>query len=196
MKEFSSLEIDVSMMSDMSTKSKKQGNSEDKKEIFFITTFHYLIWDDNLSYFTSNNSQVGIISEEYRENSDINKNYIYRIFNVKFNKKRDNYLYLLYNDGDLLNLELKELYFKDKKCFAFADLIIEDKNFLRLKNYLLQKIGNNNNITKDNYYLKVDNEQKLKFYKNYIDDVFNRNEGEKNKYYEYLAHDFISTIKK
>ena len=196
MKEFSSLEIDVSMMSDMSTKSKKQGNSEDKKEIFFITTFHYLIWDDNLSYFTSNNSQVGIISEEYRENSDINKNYIYRIFNVKFNKKRDNYLYLLYNDGDLLNLELKELYFKDKKCFVFADLIIEDKNFLRLKNYLLQKIGNNNNITKDNYYLKVDNEQKLKFYKNYIDDVFNRNEGEKNKYYEYLAHDFISTIKK
>ena len=165
---------EISIKSDFNASIIKNENPENEENLFFfITSFHSWIWDNKTCYFTSKKPPVDAINLEFEENSDKNKDYIYRIFCIKFkNKKKENYVYLLLNYEHLRNLELTELNLKEKKRFTFSDLKISEK-FISQFNLVLENKFGHNTLTKDNYYLKLNQEQQLVIYKNFLEITFN-----------------------
>ena len=188
---------EISFLNDMNVSIIKNENPENEENLFFfITSFHNWIWDNKTCYFTSKKPPVELINPEFEEYSDINKDYIYRIFCIKFkNKKKENYVYLLLNYEHLRNLELTELNLKEKTRFTFSDLKISEK-FIAQFNIALENKFGNNALTKDNYYLKLNQEKQLAIYKNFLEITFNNNIHRMNEYSQYLAGDFLYTLKK
>ena len=163
---------------------------------FFISSFHNWIWNDKSCFFTSKKPPMNKITFEYVDKSDENEEYSYRIFCMHFNNiKKENWAYLLLNYEHLKNLELKELNLKDKKRFTFSEVQLNEKFLPVLLNDLHNKYRYDK-FSKDNYYLKIEPEKQLKIYKDYLETEFIDNKKMMDKYNEYLAYDFLYTLKK
>ena len=173
-----------------------QSQVNEKRTYLFINCFHKLIWDKRTCFFSSKKNSIENINLEFEEESNINKDYFHRIFCIQLKAgKKDSSAYLLLNYENLRNLELTEINLKEKKCFTFSDLKIKENFLVQFNNSLNNKFGNNK-FNKDNYYLKLNQEQQLAIYKNYIEQTFNDNKNLMDKYSEYLAGDFINALKK
>ena len=163
---------------------------------FFISSFHNWIWNDKSCFFGCKKPLLNKITFEYVDKSDINEDYSYRIFCLHFNNnKKENWVYLLLNYEHLKNLELKELNLKDKKRFTFSEVQLSEKFLPVFLTDLHNKYGYDK-FSKDNYYLKIEPEKQLEIYKNYLEKEFIDNQKILNKYSEYLACDFLYTLKK
>jgi hypothetical protein len=164
-------------------------NNEENLIYYFISSFHNWIWDDKTCFFNCQKPQIENISLEFKDISDKNKDYTYRIFCINL-KKKEKYVYLLCNYEHLKNLELKEFYLKYTSIhFIFEDVNFKDKSLTRLIEEIENKYGNNK-LSRDNYFLKLDAEQKLAIYKNFIEKTYN-NKNIFGKYSEKLAGDFL-----
>ena len=163
-------------------------NNKENIIYYFISSFHNWIWDDKTCFFNCQKPQIENISLEFKDISDKNKDYTYRIFCINL-KKKEKYVYLLCNYEHLKNLELKEFYLKYTIRFIFEDVNFKDKSLTRLIEEIENKYGNNK-LSRDNYFLKLDAEQKLAIYKNFIEKTYNK-KNIFDKYSEKLAGDFL-----
>ena len=167
---------------------------EKDNKIFFMFCFHDdLLKDEKEFFFSYNKNEIEKIDREYSSDTTISQNYIPKIYSIDFKngKKRPKVIKLSITLNKS-SFELNEFSIKEKTRFIFADIKIIDKNIFNFIKYINNDLYQPN-ISKSDYFLNLDLEQKLEIYKKFLE----KNNPEKIlEYKDNLANDFLDILKK
>ena len=136
--------------------SKIEGANNIDPSIFFISCFHKDLWNEQVIFLNSKKN-IEKIEFVFSYESDIEKNYIPKIYCIHFNKeqKRPKSLNLSITFDSLQYWELNELSIKEKTQFIFGDIKIIEKNFYEFIHYVNNEL-NKKNIARNNYCFSLD----------------------------------------
>ena len=161
-------------------------------DIYIISCFHKIIWENKLLNLISPNKSVTSIITKIEQINKKNNNYIIKLHQININNNYNDIekinLYLSHKKDDDLSLNVGDISIKlEEEKFYFKDINLELNDLKELKKIIKEDIVDDKNIK---YYLELDFSTKLKIYKDFL---------EKNNiikiYSPFLVNNFLFSAK-